>query len=381
MLIVMKFGGTSVGSAERIAQAAALVTDARDKGHHVAAVTSAMSGVTNNLIDAAQAASKGNLDATLRQRLFERHKAVADAVIQDATVRSVALEQIDRRLDRFEKLCYGLSMVHELTPRLLDAISGTGEMLAAPLVAGAIAARGCPSTAIDATDVVVTSDQFGGAEPLMDDTRNRMQERVRPLIEHGESPVVTGFIGATVDGVLTTLGRGGSDYSASIVGAALDADEIWIWTDVDGVLSANPSEVPDARTLPEISYSEASELAYYGAKVLHYKTILPAFRKRIPVRILNSFNPTHPGTRVSVEGDPSVPGVKAVTSIRGVSLITISGTGMQGIPGIVAKAFEIVAEQQSNVLMISQASSENNMCFVITAADAPRVVKALRGTL
>ena len=272
-------------------------------------------------------------------------------------------------------------MVHELTPRLLDAISGTGEMLAAPLVAGAIAARGCGSSAIDATEVVVTTDQFGGAEPLMDETRVKMQGKVRPLIERGESPVLTGFIGATVDGVLTTLGRGGSDYSASIVGAALDADEIWIWTDVDGVLSANPSEVPDARTLAEIWYSEASELAYYGAKVLHYKTILPAFRKRIPVRILNSFNPTHRGTRVSVEGDPSIPGVKAVTSIRGVSLITISGTGMQGIPGIVAKAFEVVAEQQSNVLMISQASSENNMCFVITAADTPRVIKALHGTL
>jgi len=381
MLIVMKFGGTSVGSAERIAQAAALVTATTAKGHQVVAVTSAMSGVTNALIDAARAASKGTLDATLRQRLFERHKAVADALVADAALRASVLEQVDRRLDRFEKLCYGLSMVHELTPRLLDAISGTGEMLAAPLVAGAIAARGVRSSAIDATEVVVTTDQFGGAEPLMDETRAMLSARVRPLVERGESPVVTGFIGATVDGVLTTLGRGGSDYSAAIVGAALDADEIWIWTDVDGVLSANPSEVPEARTLPEISYSEASELAYYGAKVLHYKTILPAFRQRIPLRILNSFNPSHPGTRVSVEGDPSVPGVKAVTSIRGVSLITISGTGMQGIPGIVAKAFEVVAEQQSNVLMISQASSENNMCFVISAAETPRVVKALRGAL
>jgi aspartate kinase len=156
---------------------------------------------------------------------------------------------------------------------------------------------------------------------------------------------------------------------------------VWIWTDVDGVMTANPSEVPAARTLSEISYSEASELAYYGAKVLHYKTILPAFRKRIPVRILNSFNPSHPGTRVSVEGDASALGVKAVTSIRGVSLIAISGTGMQGIPGIVAKAFDVVAEQQSNVLMISQASSENNICFVISSNEAARVVKALRGAL
>ena len=382
MLIVMKFGGTSVGSAERIAQAADLVKASVDRGDQVVVVTSAMSGVTNLLIDAASGASKGHWETgVIRQRLFERHQAAADAVVPDPAARQAVMADIDKRLDRFEKLCFGLSMVHELTPRLLDAISGTGEMLAAPLVAGAISARGIGSRAVDATDVIVTTDQFGGAEPLMDETRVKMAARIRPLIDAREVPVVTGFIGATTDGVTTTLGRGGSDYSASIVGAALDANEVWIWTDVDGVLTANPSEVKDARTLVEISYSEASELAYYGAKVLHYKTILPAFRQRIPVRILNSFNPTHPGTRVSVEGDASAPGVKAVTSIRGVSLIAISGTGMQGIPGIVAKAFDVVADQGSNVLMISQASSENNICFVISSAEAARVVKALRSAL
>jgi aspartate kinase len=268
-----------------------------------------------------------------------------------------------------------------LTPRLLDAISGTGEMLAAPLVAAAITARGKVSKPIDATELVVTTDQYGGAEPLMDETRVKAAARLKPALDRGEIPVVTGFIAATTDGVMTTLGRGGSDYSASIVGAALDADEVWIWTDVDGVMTANPSEVPEARTLAEISYSEASELAYYGAKVLHYKTILPAFRQRIPVRILNSFNPSHPGTRVSVEGNPSAQGVKAVTSIRGVILVAISGTGMQGIPGIAAKTFDVVAAQQANVLMISQASSENNICFVLSAAEAPRVVSALRTAL
>jgi aspartate kinase len=272
-------------------------------------------------------------------------------------------------------------MVHELTPRLLDAISGTGEMLTAPLLSAAISAKGRASQAIDATELIVTTDQFGGAEPLMDETEAKTCARLKPWLDKGEIPVVTGFIGATLDGVLTTLGRGGSDYSASIVGAALDADEVWIWTDVDGVMTANPSEVPEARTLSEISYSEASELAYYGAKVLHYKTILPAFRKRIPVRILNSFNPGHPGTRVSVEGHPSARGVKAVTSIRGVILVAISGTGMQGIPGIAAKTFDVVADQQANVLMISQASSENNICFVLSAAEAPRVVAALRRAL
>jgi aspartate kinase len=215
----------------------------------------------------------------------------------------------------------------------------------------------------------------------MGETRRLAFEVLGPILDGGMIPVVTGFIGATSDGVLTTLGRGGSDYSASILGAAVDADEVWIWTDVNGVMTANPSEVPEARTLSEISYSEASELAYYGAKVLHYKTILPAFRKKIPVLILNSFEPAQGGTRVSVQGDTSTLGVKAVTSIRNVSLIAISGTGMQGIPGIVAKAFDAVAAEQANVLMISQASSENNICFVVSAAEAPRVVKTLRSAL
>jgi aspartate kinase len=382
MLIVMKFGGTSVGSAERIAQAAQLAVDTAAKGHQVVVVTSAMSKVTDALISAARRASTGDWDPKLRQELFDRHEAVADALIAgDDSRRAAVLDTVRQRLDRFENLCYGLSMVHELTPRLLDAISGMGEMLAAPLVAAAISARGRPSQSVDATDLVVTTDQFGAAEPLVEETRAKTLARLGPVVANGEIPVVTGFIGATADGVVTTLGRGGSDYSASIIAAALDADEVWIWTDVDGVMTANPTEVPEARTLSEISYSEASELAYYGAKVLHYKTILPAFRKRIPVRILNSFNPAHPGTRVTVEGHPSACGVKAVTSIRGVILIAISGTGLQGIPGIAAKTFDVVAAQQANVLMISQASSENNICFVLSAAEAPRVVAALRTAL
>jgi aspartate kinase len=381
MLIVMKFGGTSVGSAERMAQAAQLAVASAEQGHRVVVVTSAMSGVTNGLIDAAQQAAKGQWDRQVRETLLQKHTAAAVQLIADPAERDAVVAEIDRRLDRFEKLCFGLSMVHELTPRLLDAISGTGEMLAAPLVAAAVRARGRASDPVDATELIVTTDQYGGAEPLMEQTRAKTRSRLQSLIDRGGIPVATGFIGASLEGVMTTLGRGGSDYSASILGAALDADEVWIWTDVDGVMTANPSEVPSARTLAEISYSEASELAYYGAKVLHYKTILPAFQQRIPVRILNSFNPSHPGTRVSVAGDPAAFGVKAVTSIRGVSLIAINGTGMQGIPGIVAKTFDVVAEEQANVLMISQASSENNICFVLSAAEAPRVVKALRRAL
>ena len=381
MLIVMKFGGTSVGSAERIAEAATLVARSVSEGHRVVVVTSAMSGITNLLVAAAERAARGEWDPSVRDELLRRHAAVAEQVILDPEARQQALASIGRRLDGMEKLCFGLSMVHELTPRLLDAISGVGECLCAPLLAGAIAAKGLLSHPIEATELIVTNDHFGAAEPLLEPTRLRTQARLRPWLDEKIVPVVTGFIAATEEGLLTTLGRGGSDYSASILGAALDADEIWIWTDVNGVMSANPTEVPEARTLREISYSEAAELAYYGAKVLHYKTILPAYKQDIPVRILNSFEPEDPGTRVTVTGRPSSRGVKAVTSFRNVTMLTISGRGMQGIPGIAAKAFAAVASERASILMISQASSENNLCFVVGSPEAPRVLKALRSAL
>ena len=381
MLIVMKFGGTSVGTAERIAEAAKLVLKSASESHQVVVVTSAMSGVTNKLIAAAENAVKGHWHVSVRDELYEPHRNAAHLLIKDATQRRDALNIMWAHIERFETLCKGLSMIHELSPRTLDAISGLGEMLCAPLLAGAIASQGNPSCSIEANKLIVTNDQFGQAEPLMEKTRIKAREILLPLLNAGNIPVITGFIGANEEGVTTTLGRGGSDYSASILGAVLDADEVWIWTDVNGVMTANPSEVPEARTLSEISYSEAAEMAYYGAKVLHYKTILPAYKQSIPVRILNTFNPTHAGTRVSVEGRPSSRGVKAVTSIRNVCLISISGKGMQGIPGIAAKTFDAVAKEKANILMIMQASSENNICFVVNSNEADRVVKALRETL
>jgi aspartate kinase len=382
MLIVMKFGGTSVGSAERIAQAADLAVKSAKEGHRVVVVTSAMGGVTNKLIAAAQNAVGGYYHKTVSDDLHEPHRqAIHLLAPNDAARRREAIEMVRQRIERFETLCKGLTMVRELTPRTLDAISGLGEMMCAPILSCAIAERGLGSRPVEATELIVTDDQFGQAEPLMAETRQQTRDRLTPLLEQSEIPVVTGFIAATKEGALTTLGRGGSDYTASIIGAALDADEVWIWTDVDGVMTANPVEAPEARTMREISYSEASELAYYGAKVLHHKTILPVYKQGIPIRILNSFNPENPGTRISVEGHPSARGVKAVTSIRHVSLITISGKGMQGIPGIAAKALAAVASERANILMIAQASSENNICFVINSSEAARVVKSLRSAL
>jgi aspartate kinase len=378
----MKFGGTSVGSAERIAQAADLAVRSAKEGHKVVVVTSAMGGVTNKLISAAQNAVGGYYHKTVSDDLHEPHRQAIHLLTPgDAARRREAIEMVRQRIERFETLCKGLTMVRELTPRTLDAISGLGEMMCAPILSCAIAERGLASRSIEATELIITDDQFGQAEPLMDETRQQTRDKLTRLLEQGEIPVITGFVAATKEGAQTTLGRGGSDYTASIIGAAMDADEVWIWTDVDGVMTANPSEVPEARTIREISYSEASELAYYGAKVLHHKTILPVYRQGIPIRILNSFSPDNSGTRISVQGRPSTRGVKAVTSIRHVSLITISGKGMQGIPGIAAKALAAVAAERANILMIAQASSENNICFVVNSSEAARVVKALRSTL
>lgn len=382
MLVVQKFGGTSVGSAERIARAAELAVASATKGDRVVVVTSAMGGVTNLLVAAARRALEGDWSFVEREALWERHDAVArDLLAGDPELLESVREHVRRGLERVDTLCFGVSLVQELTARQLDAISGTGEILAAPLLAAAIVSKGRASEAVVATEVLVTDEQFGAAEPAMDATRERATSRLAPLLDAGAIPVVTGFVGATADGVLTTLGRGGSDYSATILGAALGADEVWIWTDVDGVMTANPADVPEARTLREISYSEASELAYYGAKVLHHKTIIPVMSAGIPLRILNSFSPESAGTRVSLEGRPAPQGVKAITSIRDVSLVTVSGRGMQGIPGIAARAFGAVAAERANVLMISQASSENNICLVVRSDEAARVVRALRAAL
>jgi aspartate kinase len=212
----------------------------------------------------------------------------------------------------------------------------------------------------------------------MREVRERSAIVLKPLLHDGVTPVVTGFIGATIEGVLTTLGRGGSDYSATTLGAALDANEIIIWTDVDGVLTADPRLVPDARLLREISYNEAAELAYFGAKVLHPKTLRPVVDARIPVWIRNSFSPEKTGTRITTEGHPTEHGVRAITAIPNVSMITIGGRGIVGVVGVAAKTFHAVAGVRANVLLISQSSSENDICLIVDSVDAAETLKALR---
>jgi aspartate kinase len=385
-MIVMKFGGTSVGSRDAFAAVAAIV---RQKAQQEAAaarpgvvvVTSAMSGVTNLLIDAAQKAARGDGAAHFETTatLAQKHAAIAAAFVADESERAALDRHFEVRLQEFSRLCSSIAVLGELTPRGLDLVSGLGERINAPLLAAVLRAHGIPAEPVDTTEIVVTDSVYGAAEPLMEPTTERCRARLLPLLAQGVVPVVTGFVGATLDGVPTTLGRGGSDYSGAIVGAALDADVIEIWTDVNGVMTADPRIVPSARTVSQLSYEEVAELAYYGAKVLHPKTVIPAIRKRIPVKVLNTFEAEHPGTIILEHSNSEEYGsVKGITAIKGMTLVTIAGRGMAGVMGIAARAFGAVARANANVLMISQSSSELNICFVIPQSAASSAEATLR---
>ena len=378
-LQVMKFGGTSVGNAECIRRAADIIARAAGEGP-VVAVVSAMGGVTNRLIEAAQASAAGDMDAAgnLAETLREQHQGAIEILIGDGDKRAQLAAELREIIDEVTSLCRGTALLRELTPRTLDAISSAGERLSARLLASALRELGLNSVAVEATELIVTDNHSGHAEPLMAETRERATARLAPLLAERSVPVVTGFIGATVDGKLTTLGRGGSDYSATILGAALDAKEIIIWTDVDGVLTADPRLVPEARTLQEISYNEAAELAYFGAKVLHPKTLRPVSEAGIPVWIRNSFLPERNGTKITTTGHPTRRGVKAITAMSNVTLITVGGRGIVGLPGVAGKTFTAAASAQANVLLISQSSSGNDICFIIDSGDADRTVAQLR---
>jgi bifunctional aspartokinase / homoserine dehydrogenase 1 len=378
-LRVVKFGGTSVGDAPRICKVVEIVRDAARESDLVV-VVSAMSGVTNKLVEAAAHSEAGNREAVVMifEELRERHCAVAGALIHSAPVRNRIHREVEQVFQKGERLCQGTALLRELTLRARDSISSLGERLSAPIVAAALAECGVRSEAIEAIELVVTDSCHGAADPLMDLTRKRCEARVRPLLREGVIPVVTGFIGATADGMLTTLGRGGSDYSATILGAALHADEVIIWTDVDGLMTADPRLVPGAATIPEISYREAAELAHFGAKVLHPKTISAVSPFGIPLWIRNTFSPELPGTRITPAGPSTDGGVRGLTAISEVALITVGGPGIVGVPDVLGRTFAITAAVRANVLLISQSSSQNDICLVVASSAAERTVEALR---
>lgn len=375
----MKFGGTSVGDGQRIKSVADLVHARAQSGDSIVVATSAMSGVTDALIRSAKSAAEGDAQTFLstERALLDQHFAAIEHSVADASARKALRERTQNALEGFVDLCTSIRVLGEVTPRALDAIASLGERLLAPILAESIRGCGEKTHAIESSELIVTDDNYTRADPLMDETREKSRARLLPLLEAATIPVVTGFIGATRQGVITTLGRGGSDYTATILASALDADEVWIWTDVNGVMTSDPRVVPNARTIVEMSYAEAAELSYLGAKVIHPKTISPAAERKIPIRILNSFNPSHAGTRIVAAERDNSHAFKAITVIRDLSLLTIEGRGMQGVVGVAARVFSTVAQEEISVLMISQSSSEQNICLVVDGASAARAVAAL----
>lgn len=383
--LVMKFGGTSVGSVEALVQATKIIQDARKEYPRLVVVISAMSGVTDLLLKSAALAAQGSIDSLpeVESTLRQKHYSAADALIKDTKLREATKGEISCLIQLLVDLCRAVAVLGEASPRAMDAVASLGERMSIRLLAAVVNDAGGNARAIEASDFIVTNEHYQNAHPDFKITTEKTRTLLNPLMDEGITPIVTGFIGATPDGVITTLGRGGSDYTAAILGSVLPADDVWIWTDVDGVMTTDPRIAPEAQTLPEISYGEIAELAYYGAKVLHPKTIRPVVEAGIGLRICNTFNPSHPGTRLVSNGHSNgkvyrpEKVIKAVTAIRQQRLVTIEGRGMLGVPGVAARAFGAVASTGTSVPLITQASSEQSICFAIPSETASFVLEAL----
>jgi aspartate kinase len=384
-LLIMKFGGTSVGSAEAMNTVFEIVQQEKLEWKNIAVVISAVSGATNILLETATKAANGNEQVIVSSVEFlkQKHFEIIERSIPDETLQGAVKEAISELINEFRSLCHAMFVLGETTPRALDAVASLGERMSVRVLSAIFVSKGIPSTYVDATELVVTNNLYQNANPDFAATTTKTRAVLNPLFAQNMVPIVTGFIGATVDGITTTLGRGGSDYSAAILGAVLPADDVWIWTDVDGVMTADPRIVPTARTIPEILYSEIAELAYYGAKVLHPKTVRPVIESGIGLRICNTFNPSHPGTRLVASfqgGEPTQMEriIKAVTTIRKQKLVTVEGRGMLGVPGVAARTFAAVASTGTSVPLITQSSSEQSICFAIPTAPSNDVITALR---
>lgn len=368
MKLVMKFGGTSVGTGENIRHVAGLVTKYA-KENHVVVVVSALAGVTNDLIQVACQAKKSDEKHIqgFTAKLLKKHTEAISIAITSKTIQNEVIKITEKTIAELEKVLIGICYVGELTPKSKDYVLSFGERLSAPIVWGAIKNLKVETQCFTGKEAgIVTDSNFGEADPLMNFTTHLIRERVGPLLEKGVIPIVTGFIAANQDGVVTTVGRGGSDYTATILGVALKADEVWIWTDVDGIMTTDPKIVPSARMLPQLSYQEAAEMAIFGAKAMHPRALGPVIKENIPVRIRSTANSNNSGTLITKEpaANETKP-VKAVAMIKDVAMLNVNGAAMVGAPGSYAKVFDVLGMNNINVMMISTAVSEANISMII----------------
>ncbi|HZN98633.1 MAG TPA: bifunctional aspartate kinase/homoserine dehydrogenase I [Gemmatimonadales bacterium] len=362
---VHKFGGASLADSTAVRHAVDIIH--RVSATPIVVVASAMAGVTDALLEVARQAGGGNQRtvASLVGQLRARHVEVARAILPAGRSRTQILAHINQVFQELEDLAQGLRLVGELTPRTTDSLLSRGERLSARLLVAALDQAGTRAKYVDALEVVHTDSSFGHASPDLVRTDRGAQRVLAPLLQRRIIPVVPGFLGATPAGQLATLGRGGSDLTATLLARALDATHVSLWKDVPGLLTADPRIVSDARVIPQLHVREAAELAYYGAKVLHPRALIPVSGRRISIHIRPFADPGSPGTEVSERAEPGRFPVKALTAAGGQALLTVTGNGMLGVPGIAARTFAALHGRQISVSLISQASSEHSICFSV----------------
>ncbi len=371
-MIVCKFGGTSVADAAAITRVMEIVDHRRAQQPVV--VVSALGGTTNLLLDIANKAAAGELLSALQlvEQLRDRHQREAQQLLEGSTEADELSLEISATFDDLAHLAEAFRTLGYLTPRSLDAVAAMGELLSSQIVAAAFRHRGCPAVFVDARDVVRTNDFFTKAEPDVEAIRQLAQERVVPQLLHGRIPVMGGFVGATANRVTTTLGRGGSDYTASLLGAAIDAEGIEIWTDVDGMLTADPRVIPTAQLIERISFEEAAELAAFGAKVLHPATIAPAVQRGIPVYVFNSRNPGGTGTMIAFDA-PRLP-VRAIAGKRATTMVKLRSSRMLLAPGFLRRVFEVFETHRTSVDVVTT----SEVSVSVTLDDATNLAAILQ---
>jgi aspartate kinase len=379
-VIIMKFGGTSVGTGENIRQVANIVAQ-YSKEYKITVVVSALAGVTNKLLEIACQAQKGDekLVKNFTDEMRQKHKEAVVTAINNKSLQIEVNQKIEDIIVELSKVLTGICYVGELTAKSKDYVVSFGERLSAPIVWGTIQDQNLQTQCFTGKEAgIITDSNFGEANPLMNFTIHIVQERLSPLLEKNIIPVVTGFIAANQDGITTTVGRGGSDYTATILGVALTADEVWIWTDVDGILTTDPKIVPTAKLLPQLSYQEAAEMAIFGAKAMHPRALGPVSKENIPVKIRNTFHPQKPSTLITKEPIANTEQiVKAVAMIKDVAMLNINGVAMVGAPGSYAKVFDTLGKNNINVMMISTAVSEANISMIIKRGMLSRAISTI----
>lgn len=376
-MIAMKFGGSSVGSGERMVGVAKIIQSYISKKPVV--VISAIQGVTDSILSLSDDFLNRRKEEGQKKlnQLGEKHFEIIREYIKDSKRASDIRKKIEELMCQLEEVAHGVYLLRELSPKSLALVSSFGERLSVPLLSGILQEMGIPAKDFDARNLVSTDNDFLSAGVDMKITCSQFKKHVFPVWKKGVVPIITGFIGSCRKGLTTTLGRGGSDYSGAIVGACFDAEEIWIWTDVSGIYSADPRIVPNAKGLSSVSYEEASEMSYFGAKVIHPKTMMPAVMKKIPIRIKNTFAPKDPGTLIFEKKMTKCHPVRVVTAIKKLDLVSVQGSGMIGVPSISARIFSTVDRAKVHLFMYSQASSGYNMCLVTGHHESHRLKEML----